>query len=473
MIAVAPALLATQSCVAQRSFSLTPDPYPLILPVTASLLHAPRLHRTVLANGLTVLVLENPVADIVSARIFVRVGSALETPANAGLVSFLMGLLTKGTDSLSSMDIAEAVESIGASLGTDATTDYSVISLKTVAADFEEVFALATDLLRRPSFPAAEIDLEQRLTLQQIRSMQEQPFTVAFNELRQAMYGTHPYALSSVGTEASVTAFTQAQLQDFHRQHFRPDNTVVTVVGRISPEAAVAQVERTLGDWAMPSTAPLTPQFPTVDPVSACFPIFQETNQAIVMVGYGGAPVQHPAYAALKLINTYLGNGLSSRLFVELREKRGLAYDVSAFYPTRLSQSQFVAYIGTAPENAATALEGLRFEVERLRDTLLTDDELQAAKNKLLGQYALGKQTNAQLAQLLGWYEILGLGVDFDHQFPDLVNAVTALDAEAVAQAFFCNPTIVLLGPEAAIAPLADVSHPNGSSTTMNSERKA
>ncbi len=424
--------------------------------MTASLLHAPRLHRSVLANGLTVLVLENPVADIISARLFIRAGSAFETPATAGLVSFLMGLLTKGTDSLSSMDIAEAVESVGASLSTDSATDYSVISLKTVAADFDDIFTLATDLLRRPSFPLAEIDLEQRLTLQQIRSMQEQPFTVAFNELRQAMYGEHPYALSSIGTEASVNAFTQEQLLEFHRQHFRPDNVVVTVVGRISPEAAVEQVERTLGDWPRPATSPLALQFPAVEAPAVRIPVIQETNQAIVMVGYGGAPVQHPAYAALKLLNTYLGNGLSSRLFVELREKRGLAYDVSAFYPTRLGLSQFVAYIGTAPDNAATALEGLQFEVERLRDVLLSDEELQAAKNKLLGQYALGKQTNAQLAQLLGWYEILGLGVEFDHQFPDLVNAVTALDTEAVAQDFFHDPTIVLLGPEAAIAPLAE-----------------
>ncbi len=423
--------------------------------MTASLLHAPRLHRTVLANGLTVLALENPVADIISARLFIRAGSAFETPSTAGLVSFLMGLLTKGTDRLSSMDIAEAVESVGASLSTDAAADYSVISLKTVAADFEEIFTLAADLLRHPSFPLSEIDLEQRLTLQQIRSMQEQPFTVAFNALRQAMYGSHPYALSSIGTEASVAAFTQSQLLDFHRQQFRPDNVVVTVVGRISPEAAVDQVERTLGDWPQPSTPPPALQVPPVEPVNVCVPILQDTNQAIVMVGYGGAAVQHPAYAALKLTNTYLGNGLSSRLFVELREKRGLAYDVSAFYPTRLGPSQFVAYMGTAPENAATALEGLRFEVERLRDTLLTDDELQAAKNKLLGQYALGKQTNAQLAQLLGWYEVLGLGVEFDHQFPEWVSAVTALDIEAVAQTFFCDPTIVLLGPEASITPLA------------------
>ena len=141
---------------------------------------------------------------------------------------------------------------------------------------------------------------------------------------------------------------------------------------------------------------------------------------------------------------------------MELREKRGLAYDVSAFYPTRLGQSQFVAYMGTAPENAATALEGLRFEVERLRHTLLTADELRAAKNKLLGQYALGKQTNAQLAQLLGWYEVLGLGVEFDQHFQEMTTAVTAEDTKAIAQEFFHTPYISLLGPEEAIKPLAN-----------------
>ena len=423
--------------------------------MTASLLQAPCLHRTVLANGLTVLVLENPVADIVSARLFIRAGSAFEAPHQAGIVSFLMGLLTKGTATLSSMAIAETVESIGASLGTDAAADYSVISLKTVSADFPEIFALAATLLRQPSFPLDEIDLERKLTLQQIRSMQEQPFTVAFNQLRKDMYGEHPYALPGIGTEATVADLTQGQLFDFHRQHLRPDAVVVTIVGRITPDAALAQVEQSLGDWPVAQAPSSVLELPVVTPVGTCSMVTQDTNQAIVMVGYPAAPVKHPTYAALKLLNTYLGNGLSSRLFVELREKRGLAYDVSAFYPTRLGLSQFVAYIGTAPENTATALEGLRFEVERLQTTALSEDELQAAKNKLLGQYALGKQTNAQIAQLLGWYEILGLGVEYDQEFQDIVAAVTVGDTEAAAQEFFHTPYISLLGPEKFVAPVA------------------
>ena len=425
--------------------------------MTASILHAPRLHRTVLENGLTILVLENPVADIVSARLFLRAGKAQESSEAAGLASFLMGLLTKGTQTLSSLEIAEAVESVGASLGTDAAADYSVISLKTVSADFGPILGLAASLLRFPSFPEDEIDLEKRLTLQQIRSMQEQPFTVAFNRLRQDMYGDHPYSLPGIGTKETVAGFYRQQLFDFHARYFRPDNVVVTIVGRITPDEAVDQVRQVLGDWVVPSSPLSATVLPAVPSGGQCSIASQDTNQAIIMLGYPAASVKHPAYAALKLLNTYLGNGLSSRLFVELREKRGLAYDVSAFYPTRLGQSQFVAYMGTAPENAATALEGLRFEVERLRDILLADDELQASKNKLLGQYALGKQTNAQIAQLLGWYEILGLGVEFDQHFQDMTAAVTAEEAQAIAQELFQAPYISLLGPEQAVAPLASL----------------
>ncbi len=165
------------------------------------------------------------------------------------------------------------------------------------------------------------------------------------------------------------------------------------------------------------------------------------------MLGYLAAAVKSPDYAALKLLNTYLGNGLSSRLFVELREKRGLAYEVSAFYPTRLDASHFVAYMGTAPENTAIAIVSLRAEVDRLCQTILSPEELQAAKNKLLGQYALGKQTNAQIAQVLGWYEIIGLGIEFDDKFTDAVAAVTLEEAQAVACRYFSEPYLSVVGP--------------------------
>jgi predicted Zn-dependent peptidase len=166
------------------------------------------------------------------------------------------------------------------------------------------------------------------------------------------------------------------------------------------------------------------------------------------MLGYLGCEVKHPDYAGLKLISTYLGNGLSSRLFVELREKMGLAYDVSAFYPTRLDKSPFVVYIGTAPENTAIALEGLNREVERLSQIELSLEELQGAKNKLLGQYALGKQTNGEIAQTYGWYETLELGIEFDEQFPEKITQITPEIVQKLAQKYLTNPYISIVGQE-------------------------
>lgn len=426
-------------------------------------LQSHRVQRTVLENGLTVLVVENPAADIIAARIFTRAGGLWEQPHQAGLSHLVSAVLTKGTEQLSSLEIAERVESVGAGLSADAATDYFLLSLKTVSADFPEILGLAGQLLRSPTFPEAEVELERRLTLQSIRSQQEQPFAIAMEQLRQAMYQDHPYALSALGTEETVAQLTRADLQHYHQTYFRPDNTIISMVGRITQDEAIALVRQTLGDWEAPNTALPTLKLPVVTPQAQRLATIQETQQSIVMLGYLAPSVQQVGsselnndYAALKLLSTYLGNGLSSRLFVELREKRGLAYEVSAFYPTRRDQSQFVTYMGTAPENTAIALQGLQHEVERLCNTCLSPEELQAAKNKILGQYALGKQTNSQIAQVLGWYETLGLGVEFDVQFQADIAAVTAEVAQEVANRHFSTPYVSLVGPAAYVREIAE-----------------
>ncbi|MBD1859292.1 MULTISPECIES: insulinase family protein [Leptolyngbya] len=424
---------------------------------TIALPHNRIIHRTVLDNGITVLVTENPSADIIAARLFFKAGSRWESIEQAGLSHLVAAVMTKGTENHSSLEIAERVESIGASLSTDAASDYFLLSIKTVSADFPEMLKLAGELLRSATFPESEVELERRLALQAIRSQQEQPFTVALDRLRHAMYGDHPYALSGLGSAETVANLKREDLQHYYQTHFRPDNLTISIAGRITPEEAVSQVEEILGSWR----APLVP-LPNLNlPIVASNPtrnaVPQDTQQSIVILGYlapSVTPETMEDYAALKLLNTYLGNGLSSRLFVELREKRGLAYEVSAFYPTRLDTSYFVTYMGTAPTNTAIALSGLKTEVDRLCDAPLSAEEIQVAKNKLLGQYALGKQTNSQLAQIFGWYETLGLGVEFDSQFQDAIAKVSAEAAQEIACRYFGEPYISLLGPADAIESL-------------------
>jgi zinc protease len=418
--------------------------------VNSSLSNSP-IHRTVISNGIVVLVAENPAADIIAARIFVRAGSCAEKREQAGLAHLLSAVMTKGCDGLSSLEIAERVESVGASLSTDTATDYFLLSMKTVTSDFAEILALAGLMLRSPTFPETQVELERRLALQDIRSQKEQPFTIAFDQLRQAMYQNHPYAMSVLGDETTMSSLTRTDLENYHKTYFRPDRLVISIAGRITPEAAIKLVEQIFGDWQPPTEIPPLLNLPEiqVQPQHKLQPL--QTQQSIVMLGYLAPAVSSPDYAALKLLSTYLGNGLSSRLFVELREKQGLAYEVSAFYPTRLYPASFVVYMGTAPENTSIALQGLKKEVDLLCTTEVSATTLQAAKNKILGQYALGKQTNGQIAQVYGWYETLGLGIDFDHKFQELIAAVNLKDAMAAAGRYLQEPYLSLVGPEEAI----------------------
>lgn len=408
-----------------------------------------KLHRFKLDNGLSVIAAENPTADLVACRIFLKnAGSSRETAALSGLSHLLSTVMTKGTKNLTSLEIAEKVESIGASLGAETANDYFLVSLKTVAADFAQMLSLAGEILRNPTFPESEVELEKHLTIQNIRSQQEVPFNVAFKQLREAMYGEHPYGFSVLGTQESVSSLTRASLEEYHQTYFRPDNLIISLSGRIAPEEALNLIIKVFGDWTVSNTPVIPLKLPALTANASRNITVQDTQQAILMLGYLCPGIKNSEYSVLKLINTYLGNGLSSRLFVELREKRGLAYDVSAFYPTRLAESQFVVYMGTAPENTTSALEGLRREVERLCDQILSQEELQAAKNKLLGQYALGKQTNGEIAQIFGWYETLEVGIEFDSQFQEEINLCTAGAVQDVARRYLTSPFVSLVGPE-------------------------
>ncbi|MEL6787956.1 MAG: pitrilysin family protein, partial [Cyanobacteria bacterium J06607_15] len=406
----------------------------------------PNLHRSVLANGITLIVVENQAADIISGRFFFKgAGTIIESSEQAGLAHLVSAVITKGTENLSALEIAEKTESIGAGLGTDASTDYFSLSLKTVSSDFPAMLRLLGEIMRSPTFPESEVELERKLTLQGIRSQKEQPFNVAFNQLRQQMYPNHPYGISVLGTEASVNSLTREDLQQYHQTYFRPDNLVISLSGRITQAQATEMIAEAFGNWKKPDgSLPLAAlSSPTLNPSQQ--EIIQDTQQSIVMLGYLGTKVNLQDYPVLKLISTYLGNGLSSRLFVELREKRGLAYDVSAFFPTRLDTAPFITYMGTAPTNTATAIEGLSTEVARLTQETLSEAEIQGAKNKMLGQYALGKQTNGEIAQTYGWYETLGLGVEFDSTFQSTIPPITAQQIQEVANKYLSQPYISIV----------------------------
>ncbi len=392
------------------------------------------------------MVTPNPGANIVAARLFLKAGSCQELPEERGLANLLAAVLTKGTQARSALTLAESVEGMGAGFGTDAIHDYFVVSLKAVGDDFPQLLDLAADVVRNPVFPESEIELERRMVLQIIQSRREQPFTLAFNTLCRVLYPNHAYADSTSGHLDTVAHLQRFHLKAFHHRYFRPDNLIISVAGAVDLDRVRQWVEGCFGDWHVSPIAPRSPMPCPPFPASQWCAQIHPSQQAMIMVGYRVPGVTDPAYVPLKLLSTYLGNGMSSRLFVQLRERLGLAYDVSAFYPTRYHGSALVAYLGTAPDNGAIALKHLYAELQRLSQEPLPLSLLQSLRNKILGQYLLGKQTNEQLAHLLGWYQVLGLGSSFDQRFQDQVATVTADDLWAVAQQYLQTPVVSVLG---------------------------
>ncbi len=411
------------------------------------------LQRILLANGATLLLGQNPTVDILAAHCFFRGGSRVERPEQAGLSNLMAAVLTKGTHQRDSQAIAAWVESLGASLSVDSSSDYFQVSLRCVSADFPDLLRLLSEILQDPSFPEAEVAREQALMLQAIRAQQERPFSLAFDQVRQALYGDHPYALPGLGRLQTVGSLTREDLLAYHATYCRPNSMVMVVIGPERPEQMAAQIEAVLADWTVPDPSGGDPDLclPSLEqPKLLKLP--QPTQQTTMMIGFRGASAGSTDYAALKLLSTYLGNGLSSRLFVELRERCGLAYEVSAFFATRWDPAPFVTYMGTASENTEMALDRLQAEIHRLHTHLLSEAEVNMAQRKLLGQYALGKQTNAQMAQLAGWYEILGLGMEFDQQYLQRVRHLTPEHLHQAVETYLVTPVIALVGPEAALA---------------------
>ncbi len=405
------------------------------------------MERLTLENGLRLVILPTALSEIVAVRIFWRGGASLETAQTQGLAHLIGVVLAKGTPDLNSQQIAGQIEQVGASLGIEVQDDYTVLSLSCLRPDFAHLLALVAQVIQHPTFPESEVALERRNTLLGIRSQQERPFTLAYNQLRQDLYGPdHPYGFLDLGTEETVTGLTLKQLENYHQGCCQPDRLVVCVASALDPGLIVDTVDQCFGSWR--GTQP----FALPDLVCAARPVThthipQATEQILILLGYPVVGIHHPDYPVLKLITTYLGSGLSSRLFVELREKQGLAYEVSAFYPTLYGDGHFATYIGTAPHNLPVAEAGLRQEVKRLADTLLDPEEFHTAQTKILGQYALSKQSSAQIARTAGLYEIFDLGADYDHSYVKQLKKITRDQLQAVAQRYFGEPTVTLVGP--------------------------
>lgn len=399
------------------------------------------------SNGLTVLYLHTPTDPVSACHLFLPAGAVHESNYLSGVGTLTWALITKGTARRDARRFAEDVEAIGASVSAGVTHDYSEVSCHAIADYFPQTLELMAEALFTPAFSADEAIKERTALLAAIRSKKESIFTVANEELNRRLYGKHPYARPATGQEKSVTRLSAKTVAAWHRSVVAPQGAVLSLATSRPASALLPLVEKLFGPaaWKRASANGLARVGKTSAPAKAQRAILNERfEQAYLLVGYPAPAVSTRDYLALKVLNSVLGGGMSARLFQQLREQQGLAYDVGSFFPSKLHGSAFVAYMGLQRDRMDRAKEGILNAFADVVSKPVPAEELEQTKAYLKGTYILDHQTNSQRAHYLGWWEALGLGYKFDGRYVKELESVSASRVQAAARSVMKQPPVIV-----------------------------
>lgn len=412
--------------------------------------------RHVLDNGLVVIVKERPAQGLVVVEAMVRAGPRAEAPEEAGATDLVRRLLLRGTHRRSAQEIASTIEAAGGFLGGGTFPDVTSVYAVVPAHRAEVAFDLIADLIGNARLDPEEVDAQRRLTLARLGQTADQPLQRAVELFNAALYPYHPYGRPLAGTPATVRALTRDQLLAFYRAHFTASNTVVVVAGELEAAAALAHARRAFG--ALPG-GPLPSRLRWMriveralapPPSSHQVREVQPTAGAWIVAGYLTVPVGHPDFATLRVLNAVLGEGAASRLWVEVRERRGLAYQVGSVLAPRVGPGFLRLVAGTDPPNLSTVVAIFQAEVARLREAAPAAAEVELARRSIAGRAALARQDLEAEAYALGWQELLGLGLDYEARFLAQVARVTPDDVHRAARRYLTGGVVAIVAPPTA-----------------------
>jgi zinc protease len=350
-----------------------------------------------------------------------------------------------GTSKRKAATINEELDFMGASLFAGADRDYAGLSLRVLKKDLDKGFDLFMDVLTQPTFPEEEIRREMEKTLAAIHASEDQPDDVAERAFRKALFAAGVYGHPVEGTKESVQGMTRDDLIGFHRTFYRPNDSIVVVVGDVRPEEIKARLLPALTAWPkvdvpeMPSQSPLEkgPKQVKID---------RPITQANILLGHGGVARGNPDYYTLTVMNYILGGGgLTSRLMEEIRNKRGLAYSVGSYFDPGKDPGSFQIYLQTKNGSAREAISLSLKEMEQIRKELISEQELEGAKKYLIGSFPMRFDTQAKLSQFLSQMEFYGLGLDYPEKYPSLIRSITREEILRVARTYLHPDRTILV----------------------------
>lgn len=412
---------------------------------SASAARTPSIEQ--LPGGMRVLLAPSAVNDIVAVVSFMPLPGAIERPHEAGLVTFMHRMLRRGTTSKTNVELAEAIDSLGIELASEASDDFSHAHLICTKDTFREGLALMAEVLQHPSFEPEEVEKERQSILAAIRRQEDDKLSATLKRFMRELYGDHGYGLPHLGLRETVGEFTREQLVHVHEEFVNPARFLTVIMGNFDPAEArdllTELFQPAPGAESSPFVIPPPPERPP-----SRVRLSRDCEQAYLVLGMRACPLGAPDWPAVRVLNTVLGEGMSSRLFVRLRDEQGLAYATGSAYGPLGRAGHLFGYIGTKPESLDTAREGMLEQFELLKSELVPREELQRSKNYLVGKFLIDHQTNYRRAFYLGFYETMGLGITMDENYPKLIQSVTAEQVREAANRYLHDPTIVELVPE-------------------------
>ncbi|RCS24601.1 insulinase family protein [Phyllobacterium salinisoli] len=405
------------------------------------------IQEVVSPKGVRAWLVQDDFVPLISIRFAFKGGFTQDPAGKEGLGNLMTGLFDEGAGDLPSDAYQERLDNVGAEMSFSETSDDIGGSMRMLSENRDAAFDLLALAVNKPRFDQQPIDRIRQQIIANIKASERDPSTIASQKFAEVLYGSHPYARREQGTEQSLMAVTREDLQAYHRKVFARDNLTIGVVGAISPQELAPLLDKVFA--ALPEKAELTPVPDAKLALGATTSVSYKLPQTSIALVYPGVARKDPDFFAAHLMNHILGGGFSSRLYKEVREKRGLAYSVSSSLINRDHASALMISTATRPDRAQETLKIIRDEVSRMASDGPTNEELAAAKSYVIGSYAINNlDTSNGIAQTLVALQQEGLGRDYIDKRASLIDAVTMDQVKAVAKKLLqANPAILMVGP--------------------------
>ncbi len=414
--------------------------------------------KTVFNNGLRLLTSPMPHTRSVCVAFFIGTGSRYETESEAGISHFTEHLSFKGTQRRpTSKEISEAIEGVGGILNGGTDKELTIFWSKVASQHFPLALDVLCDILRNSRFNLEDVERERQIIIEEINMTLDLPQYRVDMLIDQLLWPEQPLGKDVAGTKESVTLITRQQLLDYSACHYLPNNMVISVAGDINQEQVNDMFSQVFADW-------LTKELPVAPPASdhqqthRCQIESRSTEQAHLCIGVHGLPWSHPDHFALELLNVILGEGMSSRLFVNIRERLGLAYDIHSYVNHFLDTGSVIVYAGVHPKRVEATVEAILEELAKLKNGV-PEVELTKAKELIKGRMVLRMEDSRNVAGFLGAQEVLTGGIMTVDEILSAINAVSNDEIKQIARQLLITEklNLAIVGPVAKEEPLLEL----------------